>query len=69
MIVEKQARPTLTAVELDIGDELHFTLVNGQTHRLKVTDIGAGIYRSNADQAGRKGPRDYGAGDDGVRGD
>ncbi len=56
MIIEKTARSTLTAVELDIGDELHFTLANGQTRRIKIKDIGAGIYRSNKDQPGRKGP-------------
>lgn len=56
MIIEKAARPTLTAVELDIDDELHFTLVNGQTRRIRIKGVGSSIYRSNKDEPGRKGP-------------
>lgn len=56
MIIQKQARATLTPIELDIADELHFTLANGQTRHLKVLRTGAHIYRTNKDQPGRKGP-------------
>lgn len=56
MIVEKTARPTLTAVELDIDDELRFTLTDGRTRRIKVLGAGAHIYRSNLTQPNRSGP-------------
>ncbi len=56
MVIERKARPTLTPVELDHGDELHFTLVNGQTRRIGILGSNAGIYRSNKDEPGRKGP-------------
>lgn len=56
MVVEKSARATLTTVELDIGDELHFMLASGDVHRLKVLDIGAGVYRSNRETPHRSGP-------------
>jgi hypothetical protein len=34
MVLERRARDTFTAVEMDLGDELHFTLANGQTRRI-----------------------------------
>jgi hypothetical protein len=36
MIIEKRARETLTAVELDPGDELHFTLASGQCRKIRL---------------------------------
>lgn len=56
MIIEKRARSTLTAVELDIGDELHFALTSGEVRRIRICDTAASVYRSNRDQPGRKGP-------------
>lgn len=56
MIVEKTARTTLTAVELDIGDELHFTLASGVVRRIKINHASAGIYSSNLDTLAKPGP-------------
>ncbi|MFW6146035.1 MAG: hypothetical protein ACOC7R_01725 [Planctomycetota bacterium] len=49
MIVEKHARETLCAVELDAGDELHFTLRDGATRRLKLLNSRAGVIETNLD--------------------
>lgn len=43
MIFHKQARPTLTGVELDIGDELHFVLADGQVRRIILRDTHAWV--------------------------
>jgi hypothetical protein len=56
MVVEKTARSTVTAVELDCGDELLFTLTTGQIRRIKILATGAQVYRSNKDQPDRRGP-------------
>ena len=45
--VERTARGTVTPVELDHGDELHFTLRNGETRVLRLEDSGAEILLSN----------------------
>jgi hypothetical protein len=42
-IIEKTARPTITAVELDVGDELHFTLANGEMRRIVLERTGANV--------------------------
>jgi hypothetical protein len=41
------ARPTLTAVELDHGDELHFSLASGEVRRLKLISTRATIDSSS----------------------
>lgn len=43
MTVEKTGRDTLTAVELDHDDELHFTLTDGNTRRLRLISTRATI--------------------------
>lgn len=43
MTLEQQARPTLTAVELDHGDELAFTLHTGETRRIRLVSTRATI--------------------------
>lgn len=44
MIVRRQARATLTVVELDIGDVLEFTLTNGAVRRLELAGTDAGVF-------------------------
>ena len=56
MIIEKIARPTLTAVELDHGDELHFVLAGGQTRRIRVLKSGAEVEQSNLATLPKPGP-------------
>jgi len=56
MTIEKTARPTLTAVEMDAGDELHFTLATGQTRVLRLISAEAGIHESNLAALGKAGP-------------
>lgn len=56
MIVEKTARPTLTAVELDHGDELHFRLADGTLRRIKVVRSSAGVHESNLATLAEPGP-------------
>ena len=43
MIIKKQTKSTLTPVEMDIGDILHFTLKNGDVGRLKLLSTGARV--------------------------
>jgi len=50
MIIEKQARDTLTAVELDIGDELRFTLASGQTRSIVVQKANAKVIHTTLDE-------------------
>ena len=57
MTIEKAARPTLTAFELDAGDELHFTLIDGTVRRVKLLETRAGIWTSNLEQVGAPGPQ------------
>jgi hypothetical protein len=52
MTLKKQARPTLTAVEMDIDDTLAFTLVSGETRRIRVCEAHANVWESNLAQAG-----------------
>ena len=46
-VVERTAKSTLTPVELDHGDELRFTLRNGETRVLRLDDSGARVLLSN----------------------
>jgi hypothetical protein len=50
MILERQARDTLTAVELDIGDELLFRLANGQTRRIVLLETSAQVFHTTVRQ-------------------
>lgn len=47
MTLHKKAGLSLRAVELDIGDELFFTLKNGITHRIKLIESKAKIVETN----------------------
>jgi len=47
MLIERRATETLTAVEMDIDDELAFTLANGETRRLRLLRSHANIIESN----------------------
>ncbi len=50
MIVEKSARETLTAVELDLGDELRFTLATGETRRVVLKGSWARVFQTTLSQ-------------------
>lgn len=56
MTIEKTARPTLTAVEMDIGDECRFTLTDGSTRSIRLRHASAGIYSSNLASLPAPGP-------------
>jgi hypothetical protein len=56
MIIEKAARPTLTTVELNVGDELHFALASGGVRRIRIISASAGVYASNLDALPKPGP-------------
>jgi len=47
VIIERRARETLTAVEINRGDEVRFTLVNGETRSLVLEDCGARVLITN----------------------
>jgi len=55
-VIEKTARDTLTAVELDVSDELRFTLANGETRSVVLQGAGAGIYHTTLDEVGKEQP-------------
>jgi len=46
MILERHAKPTLTAVELDRGDTLRFTRMDGRTVALTLRGTGARVLRT-----------------------
>ncbi len=50
MIVEKTARETLTAVELDIGDELVFRLADGSSRRIVLEKSSATVHETNLEE-------------------
>lgn len=56
MIIEQSARPTLTAVELDHDDELHFALVDGSVRRIKLISTSTSVYESNLQSLAQPGP-------------
>lgn len=56
MIIEKQARDTLTAFELDIDDELHFTLKSGQTRRIQLVHCYAKVESTTLKEPGKPEP-------------
>ncbi len=45
-VTERRASATLTPIELDPGDELRFTLVDGTTRRLRLLATSAEIVRT-----------------------
>ena len=49
-VIERHARATLTPVELDLGDELRFTLVGGGRRRLRLLGTHAEIVRTTLPQ-------------------
>jgi hypothetical protein len=49
-VIQRQARETLTAVELDCGDTLAFTLQNGQTRTLTLEQTGARVLLTNLEK-------------------
>ncbi|MCC5830752.1 MAG: hypothetical protein JJU36_15000 [Phycisphaeraceae bacterium] len=55
MIIEKTARSTVTAVELDRDDELHFKLADGQVRRIRLLETRAGVYQSNLHELEKPG--------------
>jgi hypothetical protein len=46
MIIEKTARETLTAVEMDLEDELRFTLSNGQVRSIRLKSTSAKMFHT-----------------------
>ena len=46
MLIEKTARETLTAVELDVGDELQFRLADGTVRHLMVEKTSAAVHET-----------------------
>jgi hypothetical protein len=50
MVIEKHARDTLTAVELDVGDELRFTLSSGQVRTITVATAWAKVFHTTLAQ-------------------
>lgn len=52
MRLERKARETLTAVEMDVGDTLAFTLVCGETRLIDVVEASATVWESNLEHVG-----------------
>jgi hypothetical protein len=50
MVIEKRARETLTAVELDVGDALRFTLASGEVRSIVVTHASANVTETTVDE-------------------
>ena len=50
MVIEKRARETLTAVEMDVGDELRFTLASGEVRSMVVKGSSAGVFHTTVDE-------------------
>ncbi len=49
MIIEKTARETLTAVEMDCGDELRFTLADGRTRSIVLRHTEAVVFHTTCE--------------------
>jgi hypothetical protein len=56
MIFEKTARDTITAVEMNAGDELHFTLADGTTRRIVLRRTWAHPGETTLSELGRPEP-------------
>jgi len=54
--IYRQAHDTLTAIELDRGDTLHFQLRNGEVRTLTLEDTSAAFILTNIDRYGEKHP-------------
>jgi hypothetical protein len=57
MILHRTARPTLTAVEMDEGDELRFTLANGQTRSFVLKKTSASVFHTTVKEKKVAEPR------------
>lgn len=47
MIIQREAKDTLTAIELDVGDELQFRMRNGEVRRIRVIGTHAHVFETN----------------------
>ena len=56
MINKRKARTTLSVVEMDSGDEVHFSLLNGETRKIKLLSVGAWVQSSNLEKVGKARP-------------
>lgn len=59
MLIEKTARSTLTAFELDPGDELRFTMRDGSTRLIKLIKTWANIHETNLKEPKKGHPRGH----------
>ncbi len=61
MIIKKKARPTLTAVEMEIGDVFEFTLEGGGTRTIELLETSAKVLFTTLKQlkAGERGGKTY----------
>jgi hypothetical protein len=50
MRIRREAGPTLTAVELDVDDELDFVLANGETRRIVMKNTAAWVTHTTVDE-------------------
>ena len=57
MIIRKQARDTLTPVEMDRGDVLEFTLRSGQTRRVTLRETHAEVIRTTVAELKTEEPK------------
>ena len=55
-VIRKRARPTLTAVEMDVGDTLEFTLAGGEVRRMALLETHAAVLRSDLPEPGVEKP-------------
>ncbi|MFH1707099.1 MAG: hypothetical protein ABIF71_04185 [Planctomycetota bacterium] len=53
-VIRRQAGPTLTAVEMDHGDGLEFTLANGTVRRIELAATAARIIRTTLQTPGSR---------------
>jgi len=56
MTKRKQAKDTITAVELNKGETLEFRLLNGDVRRVALLDTGAEVTETTIETAGREEP-------------
>lgn len=56
MILHRTARPTLTAVEMNHGDVLHFKLADGTLRTIELVRTSASVYSSNLGSGIEPGP-------------
>lgn len=56
MIHKRKARPTLQVVELDAGDECHFTLKNGEVRKIELLSVGSWVQSTTLKEIGKAEP-------------